>query len=259
MINLALDIGTTAGPESVLFYFLAPLSVLAAIGMLLVKKAVHSALLLAWVMISLAIFYIAQDALFLGIVQIVVYTGAVMMLFLFILMLVGVDTSDSLEENIKGLRPIAITAAIGFGGLLTSLISRATFGRPTNLLIDANSAGNANGIAEILFTKYVFAFEVVSALLITAALGAMVLAHSQKSRSKFAQRDLSIARFRKGELKDAAGLPGPGVYALHNAVDVPALLPTGKAAPTSISAVLQARGDIIESSKFQLQADEEEK
>jgi len=111
----------------------------------------------------------------------------------------------------------------------------------------------------VSYTSNVFAFEVVSALLITAALGAMVLAHSQKSRSKFAQRDLSIARFRKGELKDAAGLPGPGVYALHNAVDVPALLPTGKAAPTSISAVLQARGDIIESSKFQLQAEEEEK
>jgi NADH-quinone oxidoreductase subunit J len=182
-----------------------------------------------------------------------------MMLFLFILMLVGVDASDSLDENIKGLRPIAITAAIGFGGLLVSLISRATFGRPSSVFIDANSVGNANGIAELLFTKYVFAFEVVSALLITAALGAMVLAHSQKSRSKFAQRDLSIARFRKGELKDAAGLPGPGVYALHNAVDVPALLPTGKAAPTSISAVLQARGDIIESSKFQLQAEEEEK
>ena len=72
MINLALDVGTTAGPESLLFYFLAPLSILASIGMLLVKKAVHSALLLAWVMISLAIFYIAQDALFLGIVQIVV-------------------------------------------------------------------------------------------------------------------------------------------------------------------------------------------
>jgi NADH-quinone oxidoreductase subunit J len=100
MINFALDVGTTATPESYLFYFLAPLSVLAALGMLLVKKAVHSALLLAWVMISLAIFYIAQEALFLGIVQIVVYTGAVMMLFLFILMLVGVDTSDSLEENI---------------------------------------------------------------------------------------------------------------------------------------------------------------
>jgi NADH-quinone oxidoreductase subunit J len=258
MINFALDIGTTAAPESYLFYFLAPLSVVAALGMLLVKKAVHSALLLAWVMISLAIFYIAQDALFLGIVQIVVYTGAVMMLFLFILMLVGVDTSDSLEENIPGLRPVSIVAAIGFGGLLVSLIGRATFGRPIYGLSAANAEGNAFGIAEQLFTKYVFAFEVVSALLITAALGAMVLGHSQKSKSKFAQRDLSIARFRKDNLNDAAGLPAAGVYALHNAVDVPALLPTGKAAPTSISNVLQARGDMIESATFQMKSEEEE-
>jgi NADH-quinone oxidoreductase subunit J len=258
MINFALDIGTTAAPESYLFYFLAPLSVIAALGMLLVKKAVHSALLLAWVMISLAIFYIAQDALFLGIVQIVVYTGAVMMLFLFILMLVGVDTSDSLEENIPGLRPVSIVAAIGFGGLLVSLIGRATFGRPIYGLSAANAEGNAFGIAELLFTRYVFAFEVVSALLITAAVGAMVLGHSQKSKSKFAQRDLSIARFRKDNLNDAAGLPASGVYALHNAVDVPALLPTGKAAPTSISNVLQARGDMIESATFQMKSEEEE-
>lgn len=259
MINLALDVGTTATPESYLFYFLAPLSILASLGMLLVKKAVHSALLLAWVMISLAIFYIAQDALFLGIVQIVVYTGAVMMLFLFILMLVGVDTFDSLEENIPGLRPLAIVAAVGFGGLLVTLIARATFGRPIYGLSTANAEGNAFGIAEQLFTRYVFAFEVVSALLITAAIGAMVLGHSQKTRSQFVQRDLSIARFRKGELKDATGLPSSGVYALHNAVDVPALLPTGKAAPTSISKVLQARGDMIESANFQMQEEEEEK
>ena len=168
-------------------------------------------------------------------------------------------TSDSLEENIPGLRPIAIIAAIGFGGLLVSLISRATFNRPIYGLSAANAEGNAFGIAAQLFTRYVFAFEVVSALLITAAIGAMVLGHSQKTRSQFAQRDLSIARFRKGELKDATGLPSAGVYALHNAVDVPALLPTGKAAPTSISKVLQARGDIIESADFQMKEDEEEK
>jgi NADH-quinone oxidoreductase subunit J len=258
MIKLALDIGTTAAPESYLFYFLAPLSIVAAIGMLLVKKAVHSALLLAWVMISLAIFYIAQDALFLGIVQIVVYTGAVMMLFLFILMLVGVDTLDSLEENLSGLRPISIIAAIGFSGLLVSLIGRATFGRPMYGLSAANSQGNAFGIAEQLFTRYVFAFEVVSALLITAALGAMVLGHSNKIKARFTQRDLSIARFRKENLSDAAGLPAAGVYALHNAVDVPALLPTRKAAPTSISNVLQARGDMVESAVFQMKNEEAE-
>ena len=129
MVDLAISVGQTQTPEAVLFWVLAPLTVAAALGMLLVKKAVHSAILMASVMVNLAVFYIAQDALFLGIVQIVVYTGAVMMLFLFILMLVGVDSSDSLTETIPGLRPIAIVAAVGFGGLMVSLIGRATLGR----------------------------------------------------------------------------------------------------------------------------------
>ena len=121
MSNLALgalEVGKTLTPEAVLFWILAPLAVVAALGMLFAKKAVHSALLLAWVMVTLAIFYIAQDALFLGIVQIVVYTGAVMMLFLFILMLVGVDSADSLVESIRGQRSAAIVAAIGLSGLI---------------------------------------------------------------------------------------------------------------------------------------------
>ena len=239
-------------PETIMFWVLAPLSVIAALGMLLVKKAVHSALLLAWVMITLAIFYIAQDALFLGIVQIVVYTGAVMMLFLFILMLVGVDASDSLTETISGLRPIAITAAVGFGGLFVSLIGRASLGRDAVGLTAANANGNVEGLAQQLFSTYVWPFEVVSALLITAALGAMVLAHHQRSVARPTQREQSMARFRTGSLAGAAGLPSPGVYARHNAVDVPALLPDGSAAPTSISATLKARGDILESRSFEL-------
>jgi NADH-quinone oxidoreductase subunit J len=239
-------------PEAVMFWVLAPVAVLAALGMLLVKKAVHSALLLAWVMITLAIFYIAQGALFLGIVQIVVYTGAVMMLFLFILMLVGVDSSDSLTETIPGLRPIAITAAIGFGGLLTSLIGRATLGYSPVGIEEANAAGNVEGIAQLLFSTYVWPFEVISALLITAALGAMVLAHHERTVARPTQRESAIARFRTGSLASAAGLPGPGVFARHNAVDVPALLPDGTPAPTSISATLKARGDMLESKQFQL-------
>ena len=243
---------TIQTPETVLFWFLAPLAVLAAIGMLLVKKAVHSALLLAWVMITLAIFYIAEGALFLGIVQVVVYTGAVMMLFLFILMLVGVDSSDSLTETITGLRPIAITAAVGFGGLMVSLLGRATLGREPIGLEIANASGNVQGLAELLFSKYVWPFEVVSALLITAALGAMVLAHHQRTNARPTQREQAIIRFRTGSLAGAAGLPGPGVFARHNAVDVPALLPDGTPAPSSISATLKARGDVIDSAQFQL-------
>jgi len=239
-------------PESVLFWIMGPLAVVAALGMLLVKKAVHSALLLAWVMITLAFFYIAQGALFLGIVQVVVYTGAVMMLFLFILMLVGVDASDSLTETIRGLRPIAITAAVGFGGLMVSLIGRASLGRESVGLDAANAAGNVQGLAYLLFSTYVFPFEVVSALLITAALGAMVLAHHQREVARSTQRDLSEQRFRSGSLATAAGLPGPGVFARHNAVDVPALLPDGTPAPASISETLRTRGDMLDSSQFQL-------
>lgn len=239
-------------PESVLFWIMGPLAVLAALGMLLVKKAVHSALLLAWVMITLAFFYIAQGALFLGIVQVVVYTGAVMMLFLFILMLVGVDASDSLTETIRGLRPIAITAAVGFGGLMVSLIGRASLGREPVGLEEANAVGNVQGLAYQLFSTYVFPFEVISALLITAAMGAMVLAHHQREVPRSSQRDLSEQRFRSGSLATAAGLPGPGVFARHNAVDVPALLPDGTPAPASISETLRSRGDMIDSSQFQL-------
>lgn len=241
-----------ATPETIMFWALAPLTVVAALGMLVVKKAVHSAILLAFVMVTLAIFYIAQGAVFLGVVQIVVYTGAVMMLFLFILMLVGVDSSDSLTETIRGLRWIAITAALGFGGLMIALIARATLGRTAIGLEIANSGGNVEGIAMLLFSDYVLPFEVISALLITAALGAMVLAHHQRTNHRPTQREQAIARFRTGSLSDAAGLPGPGVYALHNAVDVPALLPDGTPAPTSISATLKARGDVIESGQFQL-------
>ena len=241
-----------ATPEAILFWALAPLSVVAALGMLLVKKAVHSALLLAWVMITLAIFYIAQDAAFLGVVQVIVYTGAVMMLFLFILMLVGVDSSDSLTETITGLRPIAITAAVGFGGLMVSLLGRATLGRQATGLSAANADGNVQGIAKELFSTYVFPFEVVSALLITAAMGAMVLAHHQRTTVRPTQRQLSINRFRGESLGSAAGLPGPGVYARHNAVDVPALLPDGTPAPTSVNASLEARGDMLDYKSFDL-------
>jgi NADH-quinone oxidoreductase subunit J len=213
VINMALEVGKTAAPEAAMFWILAPLAIIAALGIILAKKAVHSAILMAWVMITLAIFYIAQGALFLGIVQVIVYTGAVMMLFLFILMLVGVDSADSLKETIKGLRPIAILAFVGFGGLLVSLIGRATIGHDSVGLDTANANGNVPALAQLLFSRYVWAFEVVSALLITAALGAMVLAHNHRVTAKPTQRDLSVLRFRSGSLANAAGLPNPGVYA----------------------------------------------
>ena len=249
---------------SATFWILAPLTVVASLGMLFVKKAVHSAILLAFVMISLAIFYISLEAPFLGVVQIVVYTGAVMMLFLFILMLVGVDSSDSLVENIKGLRASAILVSLALASILVSLVGRAELGKAPVGLASANGDGNVQGLAALLFRDYVWAFEVISALLITAALGAMVLAHTEKSpEARLTQRFRSMARFRGESIGTAAGLPGSGVFARHNAVDVPALLPDGKPSELSISTVLSQRGDVQETKRYALEGlpklDDEEK
>ncbi len=245
------------------FWILAPVMVLAALGMVLVRKAVHSALLLAVVMISLAILYAVQDAPFLFAVQIIVYTGAILMLFLFVLMLVGVDASDSLVETIRGQRLAAIAVGLLFGVTLTLGVAQVTFGAAVGLDA-ANEGGNMPAIAQILFTRYVFAFEITSALLITAALGAMVLAHRERLTPKVTQATRAAQRMRDyAERGEHLGpLPPPGVYARHNAVDTPALLPDGTAAEASISRVLAARGtvksaDIADAIK-ELTGDEEE-
>jgi NADH-quinone oxidoreductase subunit J len=251
-VNLAVIVNNqTQTPEAVLFFILAPVMVLAALGMLFVKKAVHSALLLAVVMIGLAIFYIANEAQFLGIVQIIVYTGAVMMLFLFILMLVGVDSSDSLKETIRGQRVGALLGSLGVGFLLISLISRANLGHAYIGMSLLNEEGNVKVIASILFTRYVWAFEVISALLITAVLGAMVLAHRERLLPRKTQRELAAERVRQSAIP-VAGLPGPGTYAQHNAVDIPALLPDGSPADASVSRVIAARGELANPTTFRM-------
>src|ERR671913_2065765 len=107
------------------FWILAPIMVVAALGILFVRKAVHAALLLAVVMISLAVLYAVLDAPFLFAVQIIVYTGAILMLFLFVLMLVGVDASDSIVETIRGQRLLAALAGVGFGALLVLAVGNA--------------------------------------------------------------------------------------------------------------------------------------
>ncbi|MGC4937735.1 NADH-quinone oxidoreductase subunit J [Kribbella sp. DT2] len=230
----------------VAFWMLAPIMVLAAIAMILVRKAVHSALLLALVMVCLAVQYAAQDAPFLFAVQIIVYTGAILMLFLFVLMLVGVDASDSLVETIRGQRLLAGLAFLGIGVLLVFAVGNAVYGDPVGLS-QAQPDGNPHGIAQLLFGKYVFAFEVTSALLITAAMGAMMLAHRERLTRRKTQRDLAEERIRKyaDHGVHPGPLPTPGVLARHNAVDTPALLPDGSIAPTSVSRVLQARGTVF--------------
>jgi NADH-quinone oxidoreductase subunit J len=227
--------------EAVIFWLLAPVTVLAAFGMLAVRKAVHSAILLAVVMISLAVFFGIQGGTFLAVVQVVVYTGAIMMLFLFVLMLVGVDSSDSLVETIRGQRIAAVLAGAGFGLLLILGLGNAAVTAFAGVA-QANEGGNVPALARLIFTRYVFAFELTSALLIVAALGAMVLAHRERIGARRTQQELSQERFRAGG--PMTPLPTPGVYARHNAVDTPALLPDGTAAEISVPRVLATRGDV---------------
>ncbi|MEJ7757614.1 MAG: NADH-quinone oxidoreductase subunit J [Nocardioidaceae bacterium] len=161
--------------------------VVAALGLILARKAVHAALMLAVVMICLAVLYAAQGAPFLFAVQIIVYTGAIMMLFLFVLMLVGVDASDSLVETIRGQRLAATAVGLLFGATAVIGVGQVSVG-PVVGVSGANANGNVFGLAELLFSKYVFAFELTSALLITAALGAMVLAHRERLTPRVTQR-----------------------------------------------------------------------
>jgi NADH-quinone oxidoreductase subunit J len=231
--------GTNLDPiyDQVLFWILAVLSVGAGITMICVRQAVHCALMLAVVMLSLAVMYAMQGAPFLAFVQIIVYTGAVLMLFLFVVMLIGVTSSDSLVETIKGQRLWAGIAGIAFVVLLIVGIGHAAIGA-AHPATAANSAANLTGIATLIFTTYVFPFEATSALLITAALGAMVLAHRERTAPKPTQRDLARRKVASGQV---APEPPPGVYALHNAVDMPARLPDGSTTSRSVSKAIAER------------------
>jgi len=223
--------------EVVFFWLLAVLSVGAGLGMVLARKAVYCAVLLAVVMLSLAALYAMQGAPFLAFVQVIVYTGAVLMLFLFVLMIIGLSSADSLVETIRGQRLAAGLAGIGLLVLLSLVVGHAAIGpAPAGGAGPQNS--NVLGIATLIFTRYVFPFEITSALLITAGLGAMVLAHRERTTRKPTQRELAARRVASGH---PTPLPGPGTYARHNAVDMPALLPDGSPSELSVSPVIAAR------------------
>ncbi|WP_062996462.1 NADH-quinone oxidoreductase subunit J [Nocardia mikamii] len=229
----------TSTGEAVLFWVLAVVAVGGGLGMVCARKAVHSALCLAATMITLSVFYIAQDALFLGVVQIVVYTGAVMMLFLFVLMLVGVDSSESLRETLRGHRIAVIVVGIGFGLLLIAAIARGVRDDSVAATGPGFGADPIAALAELIFVRYVWAFELTGALLITATIGAMILAHRERFGPRTGQREQSQRRLREGHR--ITPLPTPGVYARHNAVDVPARLPDGSFAELSVSTILRHR------------------
>lgn len=237
------ETGEIAGGEVALFWILAPIMVLAALGLIFARRAVHAAFMVIIVMVSLAFLYTAQDAPFLGVAQVVVYTGAVMMLFLFVLMLVGVDSSDSLVETLKGQRWIGFLLGLGLTAILVGVFSAATLPRTVGLEA-ANADTNPVGLARLIFGDWVFTFELAGVLLVIAAVGALVLTHRQrigKAPNQKERADRRVLAAAAGEVS-LTPLPAPGVYARSNAVDVPALDAAGRPIEASVSRVLRIRG-----------------
>jgi len=169
-----------------------------------------------------------------------------MMLFLFVLMVVGVDSSDSLIETIRGQRLFGILFGVALAVLLAGGIGTALTDKGDVGLDAANQefGGNVEGIANLIFSDFLFAFQATAALLITAGLGAVILTHREAWKPKATQKELSVGRFMVG-----AGHPGnkpnPGVYARHNAVNTPAILPDGSLSLESVPEPVRSRDDSL--------------
>lgn len=227
-----------SGAEQIVFWIVAPLALLGAVGMLFSRGAVHSALWLVVTMLSLGVIYIVQEAEFLGFAQIIVYTGAIMMLFLFVLMLTGRDAGDSVIEVLRGQRIAAGLLGLGLVALLVTALMRA-FDATTPVGLGGAMAerGAVGSLAAAIFTDYLFPFELTSALLITAAVGAMVLAHIERRRHhKSSQLDTVLHRMSSDRMST---ITGPGVHATSASNASPAMLPDGSVAPGSVSHLVE--------------------
>src|SRR5438067_10650754 len=160
----------------IVFWVIAPISVASAIAMVVARNALHSALLLIVNVFTLAVFFLVLGSPFLFVVQIIVYAGAIMVLFLFVIMLLGVDRRDSLTETLRAQRWLALLLAAVLIAEV-ALAVRAGIGFSNHgaaCFASLNRDGNVQALARVLFSSYFFPFEVTSVLLIVAAIGAML-------------------------------------------------------------------------------------
>ncbi len=164
--------------DTIVFAAGAVLAIAGALGVIAVRNPVHSALLLVLTLFGVAILFVAQQAHFLAAVQVIVYAGAIVVLFLFVIMLLGVDrtTDDARKETLRGQRPAAFAlGAIALAELILLTRVHTIVGRPS-LSGAANGPGtNVEKVGKALFTQYLFAFEITSVLLVIAVVGAVLL------------------------------------------------------------------------------------
>ncbi len=193
-------------PDWIVFWVFAPISVGSAALMLFQRNAVHAALLLIVNFFTVAVFFLVLGAPFLFAVQVIVYAGAIMVLFLFVIMLLGVDREESLVERLKGQRPLAILLGLGLTAEIVVAV-RAGVGfaarAPADFDTVVNKGGNTQALARVLFRSYFFPFEVTSILLIVAAIAAMVLAGRRPPAVTLAEREAEAAAMSESEREAA--------------------------------------------------------
>ena len=166
--------------DAAVFIVAATIVIVGALGVVVRSNPVHCALSLVMTLFGIAVLFIAQDAQFLAAVQVIVYAGAIVVLFLFVIMLLGVDRAEDLSvEPLPGQRPAALVAGVAMAGLLLAAIfsgARAITGAKSSGIPTNPNEPNIVTLAKSLFTSYVFAFEMTSALLVIAVVGAVILA-----------------------------------------------------------------------------------
>lgn len=232
--------------ETILFSVTAVgMVALAIFGLLITRKAVLTTLSVIGVMVGFAVLYTALEAPFMGVVQVVVYTGAILMMFLFVLMLIGVDSADSGHETLKVQRPIAILGGVGIALILIGVAFGAH--APAGIgLEQANAVTNPVGVATLIFSSSVLTLQLTGTLLIVAALGAMTLTHRDRVKERITQEELAHKRMQEFT---QAGVhvgqkPPPGVYAESNSSANPALTVGGQPLEESTSHVLHIRDQV---------------
>jgi len=162
-------------PDEIVFWVFAPISIGSAIAMLLQRNAVHAALFLVVNFFTIAVFYLVLGASFLFAVQIIVYAGAIMVLFLFVIMLLGVDRKESLIERLPAQRPLTVLFALLVAAEIFFAVRLGVgFSGTGSPSFAANGGGSTQALAKVLFKNYFFPFEVTSVLLIIAAIGAVM-------------------------------------------------------------------------------------
>ena len=173
--------------ELFVFICAAAMILAGALGVILRPNPVHAALSLVLTLFGIAVVFVSLEAHFLAAVQVIVYAGAIVVLFLFVIMLLGVDKAEELKTEPLGIqRPLALVLGVGVMALITTAIvtGRDTLnfkgeGVRTATLEDPD--GNIRQIARSIFGDYVVAFEVTSVLLVVAVVGTVVLTRKRKS------------------------------------------------------------------------------